>query len=37
MYEYMATEEIIYTMTDEEWFDLMVDCYIDEMEEEEVI
>ena len=37
MYEYMAMEEIIYTMDKEEWFDLMADCYIDEMEKEEVI
>ena len=31
MYEYMSTEEIIATMTDAEWFDLMADCYADEM------
>lgn len=37
MYEYMTVEEIIYTMDEEKWFDLMTDCYIDEMEEEEVI
>lgn len=29
-YEYMSFEEIIVTMTDEEWNDLMTDCYIDD-------
>lgn len=29
-YEYMTTEEIAATMTDAEWFDLMVDAHIDE-------
>lgn len=31
MYEYMSTEEIIATMTDTEWFNLMAECYADEM------
>lgn len=31
MREYMNIEEYVETMTDAEWFDLMVDCYADEM------
>lgn len=31
MYEYMSIEEIVTTMTDSEWFDLMADCYADEL------
>jgi len=30
MYEDMSTEEIFYTMTDEELFDLLTDYYADE-------
>ena len=31
MGEYMSIEEYITTMPSEEWFDLMADCYADEM------
>lgn len=31
MREYMSIEEYVETMTDAEWFDLMADCYADEM------
>lgn len=31
MREYMSIEEYVATMTDAEWFDLMADCYADEM------
>lgn len=30
---YTSTEEYLATMTDAEWFDLMTDCYADEMAE----
>ena len=31
MREYMSIEEYVTTMTNEEGFDLMADCYADEM------
>lgn len=31
MRDYMNIEEYITTMTDEEWFDLMADCFSDDM------
>lgn len=31
MREYMSIEEYVEAMTDAEWFDLMADCYADEM------
>lgn len=37
MFEYMTIEEIVATITDEEWFDLMTECYIDEIVEEEEV
>ena len=37
MFEYMTVEEIVETMTDEELFDLMTECFVDEVAEEEGI
>jgi len=37
MFEYMSIEEYVTTMTDAEWFDLMADCYADEMAASEEI
>lgn len=37
MFKYMTIEEITTTMTDAEWFDLMTECYIDEIAEEEEV
>lgn len=36
MFEYMTVEEITATMADKEWFDLMTECYIDEIAKEEI-
>lgn len=36
MLEYMTVEEIVETMTYEEWFDLMIECYEEEIVEEEI-
>ena len=34
-YEYMTIDEIIATMPETEWFELMTDCYIDAVFAEE--
>lgn len=31
MYEYMTIDKIIATMPETEWFELLTDCYIDEI------